>query len=81
MGNASGDPSGGGGGATGPEEWAKAWSYNSNIDPEEFFRKIFGDGKFHESEFDEHMENRDGFGSATEVRKWHDDPFRRAYSI
>lgn len=39
------------GGATGG--FGNSWQYSSNIDPEELFRKIFGDTNFHSQNFDD----------------------------
>lgn len=59
----------GGRGAPGGAQWS---SFSSTIDPEELFRKIFGDIKFGgQSNFDfdsdEFASNSYGFGAASEV--------------
>lgn len=44
------------------------WNFKSNIDPEELFRKIFGDSGFDFKVDDsEHIHNQYGFGNAQEV--------------
>lgn len=65
---------GAGGGFGGPDpagqnRWtnSQSWTYQSNIDPEEFFRKIFGSQTFHDFESDNFAENKQGFGAAKEV--------------
>lgn len=47
----------------------QAWSYQSTIDPEELFRKIFGSGSFGGggSQFEDFAESNFGFGEAQEV--------------
>jgi DnaJ family protein A protein 3 len=69
---------GGGGGGPGgfagygPQGFSQHWQYRSTIDPEELFRKIFGDfkggmgggGGFEEADF---SESKFGFGGAQEV--------------
>lgn len=49
------------------EGFSQHWTYNSQIDPEEFFRKIFGDRGFHESDFSDFAESRSGHAAAREV--------------
>ncbi|KAF5284882.1 hypothetical protein FQA39_LY16932 [Lamprigera yunnana] len=49
------------------EGFNQQWSYQSTIDPEELFRKIFGDAGFGRSRFDDFAESSFGFGSAQEV--------------
>lgn len=66
------DQFGAGGGPTGgthhqDEGFSQHWTYNSQIDPEEFFRKIFGDRGFHESDFSDFTESRSGHNAAREV--------------
>ncbi|KAF5296954.1 hypothetical protein FQR65_LT10106 [Abscondita terminalis] len=46
---------------------AYEWSYQSTIDPEELFRKIFGDAGFRRNTFDDFAESSFGFGSAQEA--------------
>ncbi|XP_017779875.1 PREDICTED: protein tumorous imaginal discs, mitochondrial isoform X2 [Nicrophorus vespilloides] len=56
------------GGAHGPQGFSQSWQYQSTIDPEELFRKIFGDGGFGKSTgFDNFAESSYGFGEAQEV--------------
>lgn len=58
----------GGGHASGPQGFSQTWQYQSTIDPEELFRKIFGDAGFGKgSPFDDFAESRYGFGEAQEV--------------
>lgn len=58
---------GGGGPRAGPDGFSQAWQYRSTIDPEELFRKIFGDGAFRSS-FDDFAESQFGFGGAQEIQ-------------
>lgn len=62
---------GGGGRAHGPQGFSQQWQYQSSIDPEELFRKIFGDafGKSGSggNPFDDFAESTYGFGEAQEV--------------
>lgn len=52
------------------EDFAHAWNFKSSVDPEELFRKIFGDAGFgnHRHQFDDFAESQFGYGSAQEVR-------------
>jgi DnaJ homolog subfamily A member 3 len=50
----------------GPQGFSQHWQYRSTIDPEELFRKIFGDFRTG-SDFDDFSESKYGFGSAQEV--------------
>lgn len=61
---------GAGAGAYGPQGFSQQWQYQSTIDPEELFRKIFGDASFgrQSSPFDDFAESSYGFGEAQEVR-------------
>lgn len=44
------------------------WQFHSTIDPEELFRKIFGEGGFANANFGEdYAESKFGFGAAQEV--------------
>lgn len=63
MGGASGGP------RPGAQGFAQSWEYQSTIDPEELFRKIFGDAGFGKSSnpFEEFADSRYGFGEAQEV--------------
>lgn len=63
---------GGMGGSSGPrpgaQSFSQQWQYQSTIDPEELFRKIFGDAGFgRSSNFDDFAESQFGFGEAQEV--------------
>lgn len=57
---------GSGGPTGGPNMGGFNWQYRSTIDPEELFRKIFGDAGF-SSNFDDFAESKFGFGQAQEV--------------
>lgn len=63
--------SGGMGGAEG-QRFSQGWQFRSSIDPEELFRKIFGDAGFKTggfgTEFEDFAESSFGFGAAQEVR-------------
>ncbi|XP_049291523.1 protein tumorous imaginal discs, mitochondrial isoform X1 [Anopheles funestus] len=50
----------------GPQGFSQNWQFRSTIDPEELFRKIFGDGGF-QSGFDDFSDSKFGFGGAQEV--------------
>ncbi|XP_053689858.1 protein tumorous imaginal discs, mitochondrial-like isoform X1 [Sabethes cyaneus] len=56
----------GGASAHGPQGFSQNWQFRSTIDPEELFRKIFGDGGF-KAGFDDFADSRFGFGGAQEV--------------
>jgi DnaJ family protein A protein 3 len=62
---------GGMGGAEG-QRFSQGWQFRSSIDPEELFRKIFGDTGFKSGGFgtgyEEFAESSFGFGAAQEVR-------------
>lgn len=62
---------GGMGGAEG-QRFSQGWQFRSSIDPEELFRKIFGDAGFRSggfgTEFEDFAESSFGFGAAQEVR-------------
>lgn len=66
---------GGTGGRTGQKTHgftSQEFHFRSNIDPEELFRKIFGDAEFNANKFTEHEDYADsayGFGSAQEVNR------------
>lgn len=55
------------GGPGGPEGFTHQWQYKSTIDPEELFRKIFGDAGFKSDIFSDFAESQFGFGAAKEV--------------
>lgn len=42
------------------------WQYRSTVDPEELFRKIFGDANFTQ-DFNDYAESKYGFGASQEV--------------
>ncbi|KOB72178.1 DnaJ-14 [Operophtera brumata] len=56
-----------GGGPSGPDGFTHQWQYKSTIDPEELFRKIFGDAGFKSDSFSDFAESQFGFGAAQEV--------------
>lgn len=60
-------PGGGASGGFGPQGFSQNWQYRSTIDPEELFRKIFGDAGFRTDSFDDFAESKFGFGAAQEV--------------
>lgn len=65
MGNMGGSS---GGRTTGPQGFAEHWQYQSSIDPEELFRKIFGDAGFgNKAGFEDFAESSYGFGQSQEV--------------
>ncbi|CAD7078177.1 unnamed protein product [Hermetia illucens] len=57
----------GGGSARGPQGFSQDWQFRSTIDPEELFRKIFGNANFRGGSFDDFAESTFGFGSSQEV--------------
>lgn len=57
----------GGFGAHGPQGFSQNWQFRSTIDPEELFRKIFGEANFRSNNFDDFADSQFGFGSAQEV--------------
>ncbi|XP_053616082.1 protein tumorous imaginal discs, mitochondrial-like isoform X2 [Plodia interpunctella] len=61
------DQMGMGGGPSGPDGFTHQWQYKSTIDPEELFRKIFGDAGFKSDAFSDFAESQFGFGAAQEV--------------
>ncbi|XP_055534639.1 protein tumorous imaginal discs, mitochondrial-like isoform X2 [Wyeomyia smithii] len=56
----------GGAAGHGPQGFSQNWQFRSTIDPEELFRKIFGDGGF-KAGFEDFSDSRYGFGGAQEV--------------
>ncbi|XP_037045354.1 protein tumorous imaginal discs, mitochondrial-like [Bradysia coprophila] len=58
---------GGGGGPRGPQGFAQNWQFRSTVDPEELFRKIFGDANFGSKAFDDFSDSQFGFGAAQEI--------------
>nr|XP_017003065.2 protein tumorous imaginal discs, mitochondrial isoform X1 [Drosophila takahashii] len=68
MGRQGGGFPGGGGGGFGPEGFSQNWQFRSTIDPEELFRKIFGEGNnFRTNSFDDFADSKFGFGQAQEM--------------
>ncbi|XP_050672908.1 protein tumorous imaginal discs, mitochondrial-like isoform X2 [Leptidea sinapis] len=61
------DQMGGMGGPSGPDGFTHQWQYKSTIDPEELFRKIFGDAGFKSEAFSDFAESKFGFGAAQEI--------------
>lgn len=59
----------GGGPRPGPDGFSQTWSYQSTIDPEELFRRIFGEAGFGKTGFDDFADSKFGFGAAEEARK------------
>lgn len=55
-----------GGAGPHPNDFGQHWQFRSTIDPEELFRKIFGNN-FRETSFDDFAESKFGFGAAQEV--------------
>ncbi|XP_020799078.1 protein tumorous imaginal discs, mitochondrial isoform X1 [Drosophila serrata] len=62
-----GFPGGGFPGGGGPEGFSQSWQFRSSIDPEELFRKIFGEGNFRSNSFDDFADSKFGFGQAQEM--------------
>lgn len=58
---------GGGRPGAGPDGFSQSWQYQSTIDPEELFRKIFGEAGFGKGTFDDFADSKFGFGAAEEV--------------
>ena len=58
------------GSASGPQGFSQTWEYQSTIDPEELFRKIFGNAGFSKQSFDDFAESSFGFSGAEEVRRY-----------
>ncbi|PSN31618.1 Tumorous imaginal discs protein, partial [Blattella germanica] len=63
---------GGGGGMGGSgQQFNQGWQFRSSIDPEELFRKIFGDAGFRTAgfgnDFEDFAESSFGFGAAQEI--------------
>ncbi|VEN59293.1 unnamed protein product [Callosobruchus maculatus] len=80
MGGMGGASAGGGG--SGPQGFSQHWQYQSTIDPEELFRKIFGDAGFGKgsSPFDDFAESNYGFGQAQE-QEFERPPFNHIGSL
>ncbi|EDW85599.1 uncharacterized protein Dwil_GK23073, isoform A [Drosophila willistoni] len=58
---------GAGGGPFGADGFSQSWNFRSSIDPEELFRKIFGEGNFRSNSFDDFADSKFGFGQAQEL--------------
>nr|CAA54837.1 Tid(56) [Drosophila melanogaster]CAA64528.1 l(2)tid [Drosophila melanogaster]CAA66720.1 l(2)tid [Drosophila melanogaster] len=67
IGRQGGGFPGGGAGGFGPEGFSQSWQFRSSIDPEELFRKIFGEGNFRTNSFDDFADSKFGFGQAQEM--------------
>ncbi|KAH8402200.1 hypothetical protein KR009_010460, partial [Drosophila setifemur] len=67
MGRQGGGFPGGGFPGGGPEGFSQSWQFRSSIDPEELFRKIFGEGNFRSNSFDDFADSKFGFGQAQEM--------------
>lgn len=57
----------GGGAPRGPQGFSQNWQFRSTVDPEELFRKIFGDANFGSKGFDDFSDSQFGFGGAQEL--------------
>ncbi|XP_004534936.1 protein tumorous imaginal discs, mitochondrial isoform X2 [Ceratitis capitata] len=57
----------GGFGGQGPQGFSQNWHFRSTIDPEELFRKIFGEANFRSNSFDDFADSKFGFGAAQEI--------------
>uniref|UniRef100_W8CDC0 DnaJ homolog l(2)tid, mitochondrial n=2 Tax=Ceratitis capitata TaxID=7213 RepID=W8CDC0_CERCA len=57
----------GGFGGQGPQGFSQNWQFRSTIDPEELFRKIFGEANFRSNSFDDFADSKFGFGAAQEI--------------
>lgn len=58
------------GASQGAKDFGQSWQFRSSINPEELFRKIFGEAGFQSSgfsDFEDFAESKFGFGSAQEV--------------
>ncbi|XP_050298079.1 protein tumorous imaginal discs, mitochondrial-like isoform X2 [Anthonomus grandis grandis] len=62
-----GGPTGSTGRAHGAQGFNQHWEYQSTIDPEELFRRIFGNAGFSKSPFEDFAESKYGFGEAQEI--------------
>lgn len=70
---------GGTGARSGPQGFSQNWQYQSTIDPEELFRKIFGEAGFQKSAgFEDFAESNFGFAGAQEVKT---NLFKLAYVV
>lgn len=67
FGTTSDQMGGMGAGPSGNDGFTHQWQYKSTIDPEELFRKIFGDAGFKSDAFSDFAESQFGFGASQEV--------------
>lgn len=51
----------------GAQGFNQNWQYQSTIDPEELFRKIFGNAGFRSGSFEDFTDSKFGFGAAQEI--------------
>lgn len=51
----------------GPQGFSQNWQFRSTIDPEELFRKIFGEAGFGSQGYNDFSDSQFGFGGAQEV--------------
>lgn len=59
---------GGGGYNTGKAEgYTHNWNFQTAVNPEELFRKIFGEHGFKTSDYEDYADSKYGFGTAQEV--------------
>nr|XP_034176343.1 protein tumorous imaginal discs, mitochondrial-like isoform X1 [Osmia lignaria] len=61
---------GGGGGGGRAKDFSQSWHFRSSVNPEDLFRKIFGDAAFQSGtfgDFEDFAESKLGFGAAQEV--------------
>ena len=62
--------SGHGGHSSHTKDFSEGWQFRSSVNPEELFRKIFGEGGFQSNifnDFEDYQETKYGFGAAQEV--------------
>lgn len=59
-----------GGAGSGADSFSNAWQFRSTIDPEELFRKIFGEAGFRSgsTSYDDFAESAFGFGASQEAQ-------------
>ncbi|XP_043524371.1 protein tumorous imaginal discs, mitochondrial-like isoform X1 [Frieseomelitta varia] len=58
------------GGHSHTKDFSESWQFRSSVNPEELFRKIFGEGGFQSNifnDFEDYQETKYGFGAAQEV--------------
>ena len=73
MGMGQGASAGSGGGGSGQRaDFNHNWQFTSSVNPEELFRKIFGDAGYRNADFtdfqEDYADSKYGFGAAQEVR-------------